>query len=223
MQDLSFLENKTLICFGDSTTWGDNGIDGGAMEISWINTLKKILPFQNIQNKGIKGSRIAKCSDRHDSFVERLDTLQLNNADYLILFGGVNDFQHSVPLGSFETQDITSFFGALNFCTKKILNTNPNLKMIFATPTKNNFHHPTKKYPTSLQRNDLSLQQKDYVNAIQQVANFYSQPCINLFNDSGISPFIKAHEQFMPDGLHYSPSGYRILGQRIARLLLPYL
>ena len=80
------LSESTICCFGDSTTWGDNGCGGGGNDISWTSHLGALLGGAVIENFGIKGSRIAIKADRSDSFVERLDGIG-NAADIYIVFG----------------------------------------------------------------------------------------------------------------------------------------
>lgn len=67
------LSESTICCFGDSTTWGDNGCGAGGNDISWTSHLGALLGGAVVENFGIKGSRIAIKADRSDSFVERLD------------------------------------------------------------------------------------------------------------------------------------------------------
>ena len=51
----------------------------------------------------------------------------------------------------------------------------------------------------------------------QLLTDRYSVPVIDLYAQSGISPFLPEHrELYMPDGLHYSPAGYERLAHRIA-------
>lgn len=225
IDDINYYRDKVLDCFGDSTTWGDNGIDGGSMDISWVHTFQDQIPFKEVRNYGIKGSRFAICDDRDDSFVERLKDLKVDDADYMTIFGGVNDFQHSVPLGEFsiDNENTRTLYGALNHIIRYLLTNYPDTTYVVMTPAKNNFHNPQKDYPTSLQANDLGLRQSDYVAAIKKVAHFYSIPVIDLFNESGITPFISVNKKFMPDGLHYSREGYARLQRRIAHQLLSYL
>lgn len=77
INDLSYYEDKVLDCFGDSTTWGDNGVHTGSNKISWVHGFQHLIPFAEVRNYGIKGSRIADCADRDDSFAKRVKKLRL--------------------------------------------------------------------------------------------------------------------------------------------------
>lgn len=218
----NYFKDKIINCFGDSTTWGDNGLDSGGKDISWTRTLQGLIPFKEVRNYGICGSRIAVCEDRNDSFIERYEQMN-TNADDVVVFGGVNDFQHDVPLGEPGSSDVNTFSGALNVMLSGLLKMYPTQNLVVMTATQNNFVHPSKNYPNTRQYNACGLLQKDYMERTKQVSAGYSIPVIDLFAQSGISPFTEGHEHFMPDGLHYSQEGYERLGRRITGLLLPYL
>lgn len=84
------------------------------------------------------------------------------------------------------------------------------------TPCKTSGKHE-KDIPASDELNHLGLTQVAYVKAMLEVCDRYSVPVIDLYAQSGISPFLPEHrELYMPDGLHYSPAGYERLAQRIA-------
>ena len=217
-----YFKDKIINCFGDSTTWGDNGLDSGGQSISWTQTLRRLIPFEEVRNYGICGSRIAVCEDRDDSFIERFEQMD-TDADDVVVFGGVNDFQHDVPLGEENSTDSHTFSGALNVMLTGLLKMYPTQNLVVITATQNNFVHPTKNYPNTRQLNACNLMQEDYVQRMKEICASYCIPVIDLFAQSGISPFIDGHERFMPDGLHYSQEGYQRLGRRITGLLLPYL
>lgn len=206
-------------CFGDSTTWGDNGIGTGGNQISWTTQIQKFLKFRDVRNYGIKGSRIAITSDRDDSFVQRYEAMN-NKADIITVLGGINDFQHDVPLGNLKSFDPCCFYGALNTIINGLFEKYPDKIIIFMTPMKNDFVHPVKKYPNSFTSNKVNLKQIDYVNVLKEVCDYYSLPVLDLYRDSGISPFNKNQAKlYMPDKLHYSEAGYLRLAKKIAGYL----
>ncbi len=212
-------------CFGDSTTWGANGeASGGGMDIAWPGRLKEKMGFREVYNFGKKGSRLAVTAERKDSFVERLDQVLAKPADLFLVLGGVNDFQHDVPLGSAGEEDTHTVCGAVRHIIEGILTRYPDRKLIFLTPMKNNFQHPTKHYPGSFDKNAQGLIQADYAAAIRKTCDHYSVPVIDLYAESGISPFLPAQQKrYMPDGLHYSEAGYERLAERIGGELRRFL
>ncbi|MDD3224380.1 MAG: SGNH/GDSL hydrolase family protein [Clostridium sp.] len=212
-------KNIVMNCLGDSTTWGDNGIGTGGNQISWTTQIQQFIKFKTIHNYGVKGSRITITTDRDDSFVERYKDME-NNADIITVLGGVNDFQHDVPLGDASSFDPHYFYGALNNIISGLLKKYPDKKIIFMTPMKNNFVHPTKNYPDSFSCNKLNLKQVDYVNAIKIICDYYNVPILDLYRESGISPYSEYQAKlYMPDKMHYSKEGYCRLAKKIAEYL----
>lgn len=190
----------------------------GGNDISWTSHLGALLGGATIENFGIKGSRIAVKADRGDSFVERLDGID-HTADICIVFGGVNDFSRNVPLGELGSTDVHEFYGALDYLIRTITARSPQAKLVFMTPCKTSGKHE-KDIPASNEANHLGLTQDAYVRAMLEVCDRYSVPVIDLYAQSGISPFLPEHrELYMPDGLHYSPTGYERLAHRIAAAL----
>ncbi|WEV53284.1 SGNH/GDSL hydrolase family protein [Bifidobacterium sp. ESL0704] len=210
-----------LNCFGDSTTWGDNGVDGGSMQTSWPSFLEKNGLFKTVRNYGVCGSRVALTDDRDDSFFERYRAMKDDDVDVITLMGGVNDFQHDVPLGILGVRDERTFYGAFDIVLSGIIEQAPEASVVVFTPTANMFHNPAKNYPTSLQPNARGLHQKDYVEAVKKVSEHYAVPVVDLYASSGMCPFVEQQQvKNMPDGLHYSVEGYARLARRIYEELL---
>ena len=139
-----------------------------------------------------------------------------HTADICIVFGGVNDFSRNVPLGELGSTDVHEFYGALDYLIRTITPRSPQAKLVFMTPCKTSGKHE-KDIPASNEANHLGLTQGAYVRAMLEVCDRYSVPVIDLYAQSGISPFLPEHrELYMPDGLHYSPAGYERLAHRIA-------
>lgn len=222
MLDNDYFKDKIISCFGDSTTWGDDSTGGGGNKISWVAHLQDMIPFKEVNNCGKKGSRIAMCDDRDDSFVERRSVMK-KNSDYIVVFGGVNDFVHSVPIADIHSKDQHTFLGALNTIINSLNENYPDAVLIFMTATKSVFKSSTKHYPSSFEKNGVGKTQADYASAMIDICHYYSIPVIDLFNNSGISPYLNNSERYMPDGLHYSPLGYKKLAHRITGQLIPYL
>lgn len=215
-------KNIVMNCLGDSTTWGDDGNGTGGNEISWTTQIQKFISFSTIRNYGVNGSRIAITSDKNDSFIERYKDMD-NNADIITILGGVNDFHHDVPLGNLNSFDPHCFYGALNTLILGLLEKYPDKELIFMTPMKNNFVHPIKNYPDSFSYNKLHLKQIDYSNAIKEICDYYSIPVLDMYKESGISPFNEIQANlYMPDKLHYNKEGYHRLAKKIAGYLKQY-
>lgn len=161
MKPMKTLSESTICCFGDSTTWGDNGCGAGGNDISWTTHLGALLGGATVENFGIKGSRIAVKADRTDSFVERLDGID-DAADIYIVFGGVNDFSRNVPLGELGSTDVHEFYGAVDYLIRTITARSSQARLVFMTPCKTSGKHE-KDIPASNELNHLGLTQDVYV------------------------------------------------------------
>jgi lysophospholipase L1-like esterase len=207
-------KGKTLNALGDSTTYGDDG-SGGSNSISWVASMQQLNNFGTVVNSGVKGSTIAIQSGRSDSFVERWNSL--GSADLFAVLGGVNDFNKNIPMGSFLSTDQTTFKGALNVIIKGLLAKFPTSTIVFMTPMKNN---KSIGFTPSYTSNGQGLKQLDYVNAIKETCDYYGLPVLDLYTNSGISPFVTEQANaYMPDLLHYNQAGYLRLATKISSFI----
>ncbi len=206
---------KRIVCFGDSTTDGDDGFGGGGPSISWTAHLGALLGGAEVVSFGARGSCVASGANEYAPFVERLGSLPAG-ADVYLLFGGVNDFCFGAPLGEMGSTDPCTFYGAYDLLVRGIAARSPEASLVVMTPCKT-CGKPAWGFPGSFEKNGAGLTQAAYVDAVRVVADRYSLPVIDLYAESGISPFLPEHrERYMPDGLHYSPAGYERLARRIA-------
>ena len=61
---------------------------------------------------------------------------------------------------------------------------------------------------------------KEYVDVIKEVAAYYGLPVLDLYIKSGMQPAVPiVKERLMPDGLHPSDEGHKILAQRVKGFL----
>ena len=66
-----------------------------------------------------------------------------------------------------------------------------------------------------------SLPLVDYVNAIKEVAAYYSLPVLDLWSVSGIQPRVPViKEKYCPDGLHPNDAGHEKMAEVIGNFLL---
>ena len=66
----------------------------------------------------------------------------------------------------------------------------------------------------------LSTNLRGYVDAIIEIAAFYSIPVLDLFRVSGIQSRVpELKERYIPDGLHPNDAGHVILTNKIAQFI----
>lgn len=172
-------------------------------------------------NHGIGGTRIARQKtpsqhpDHDKDFISRVNELD-ENADVIMVFGGTNDWGHGdAPLGTMEDRTPWTFFGALHTLYTALITRFPEKTIIVMTPlhrcSEADPFGPFGKRPGTL---------RDYVNAIREVAEYYSLPVLDLYKESGLQPDVPVIQQkYVPDGLHPNDAGHEILANKIAAFL----
>lgn len=203
---------KTILCLGDSIT-SDYSDDN----TSWCEMLRVNLPVKEVINYGKAGTTITKFSERDDSFYERYQDMQ-SNADVIIVYGGINDFNHSLHLGELLSEDETTFYGALNLIIKDLLKRYPSADLMFITPM---HAFGFKDYPHWATENENGHVLKDYRDAIMQTCQWYSVPVLDLFHTGGVTPDVQeAEDRMLIDGLHPGLEGRKRLARKLMQFLI---
>ena len=197
----SKLKNKTWNVLGDSITYG----------LGTTKTYHKIISDRTgikVNNYGLSTSTIAVNGwTGVQSFVERYLTMN-KSVDYITVFGGVNDFIHKTPLGTFDSRDNTTFYGALHELCQGLYNNFTTSKIMFITP----YINEGSKTPRELDGKTLI----EFVNAIEEVCGYYGIKVKNLYKESGIDVNIPIHKTtFAPDGLHLNKLGHEKISNSI--------
>ena len=211
------LKGLKIAVLGDSIT---KGVGASTPDKIYHQVLKTIANLKDVFNYGISGTRIAYQSvpsadpsyDRH--FVTRVDDME-SDVDIIVVFGGTNDYGHGdASLGVFHDHRPDTFYGALHILLQKLISKYPDKYIIFMTP----LHRIGDAEPSSKPDGKYIL--KDYVNAICEVAEYYSIPVLNLYAVSGMNPNIEAQYQvYFPDGLHPSDKGHERIAQKLESFL----
>ena len=207
------LKGLTINFLGDSITEGHGTTDP---EKAFHQIIKEKYGLEFAYNYGIGGTRIARqlvpTRDRtkHDLYFElRAETMD-RNADTVVVFGGTNDYGHGdAPLGETESEDIYTFCGAVNSLISKLEMDFPKAKIIFMTP----LHRLNEMQPSQPDGKTL----EDYVKAIREICKKRGVAVIDLFE---INPLDPGDEVLVPDGLHPSDEGHKIMAEVIAEELL---
>lgn len=212
---------KVINFLGDSIT---QGVGASCKENNYVNQTKEILGLAAANNYGISATRIAPRSEIRDAnidnrwFVTRVPEMD-PDADGIVVFGGTNDFGHGdAPLGSLSDVGEATFYGAMKNLCEKLIEKYPGKPIVILTPlhrlSENNIlRDGDKKMP-------LGHPLGDFAQAVREVAAYYSLPVLDLWAVSGMQPAVPViKEKFMPDGLHPSDAGHRLLAERLAGFL----
>jgi len=203
--------NKVGTTFGDSITQGVK-LNGAT---NWTTMIGEKLHLSKITNAGISGTTYTKSASRANSAVDRANTI--TGQDLITVWFGINDYHYGRPLGAFGDGDVTTVFGATDYVYKTLITNNPTATIVVITPMK---QHGYLTYPDSFTKNSAGLLQIDYVNAIKQVADYYSLPVLDFYQMVGMSPFVDVQKaQYFFDGLHPNAAGQYRVAQKIARFI----
>lgn len=215
------LKNKKIVFLGDSITEG-HGVK--APENRFVDRIAA-QTGAICKNFGIGGTRIAKQtvpspSERCDlDFLSRVPDLD-EDADIIVVFGGTNDWgSGDAKLGNFESRDTYTFYGALHTLYTMLTEKYPTSQIVVLTPL-----HRTGEFGPVVRENmpqaNKNIALKEYVNAIRELAEYYSILVLDLYKTSGIQPEIPViKEMYIPDGLHPNDEGHKLLANRIIKFL----
>lgn len=206
------LKNKKINFLGDSIT---EGVGTSCRENIYLNVLARECGLAEARNYGISCTRIARQAGEDlfgNPFCDRYIKMD-DDADIVVVFGGVNDFLHGrAPFGEFTDRTKDTYYGAWHVLLRGLLEKYPDGQTVIMTP----LHCATENNPSM--GNGRLL--KDYVAAAKEVAEFYSVPVLDLFAMSGIQPRIPViMEKYCPDGLHPSDAGNKRIAERLAGFL----
>ena len=185
-------------------------------------------------NFGRGGTHLARI-DASDtlSFDERYRSLP-DDVDMVVVFGGTNDFGHprTAPFGAFSdgpAERTLSFYAGLHRLFRGLSLKYRDKPVVVMTPLHHGSEVDTPEYlfddsgKITYGRNPTTGKTfKDYVDAIKEVAAFYSLPVIDAYSFSGLTPATevgKSNRYYFRDGLHPNERG----GMKLARWMYPQL
>ena len=185
-------------------------------------------------NYGVSATHMAARNSSDSNAFEKRYSRMTKNLDMVIVFGGTNDFGHTntAEFGEFGNGPKVgkfTFYAGLHRLFKGLRNRYPDIPVVIMLP----IHHGTeideKEY---IINSDNSITEgtnattgrtfREYVNAIREVAAYYSLIVLDAYSYSGLSPMLEigsGNDGYFRDGLHLNAAG----GERLARWMYPQL
>lgn len=199
------LKNKKWNAMGDSIT---NGY-GYLAYHHWIAQECGVL----VRNYGISGNRLSTDGGPHGVPMCIRYADMDDDVDIITVMGGTNDQAHGVPLGVFSDRTVDTFYGGLHVLIQGLIAKYPGKTIAFLTP----IQRSGCKDDNGFKAGGLI----EYVDAIIEVCEYYSIPCLDLFRHGGIQHDIESVASvYIKDGTHPTNEGHRdILAGKIRGFL----
>ncbi len=156
-----------ISCLGDSIT------RGAYISYAYPYCLQNELGATTVNNYGISGNTLARNHSNYSTAMCVRYTEIAQDSDIIIVMGGVND-RGSIPLGSIDDTDITTYYGALNTLCSGLKENYPNAWIFFMT----NFN-----YADSETTNSFDVEYRDYYcTAVKEVCAKHSVAVFDTYN-----------------------------------------
>ena len=198
-QTIPIEEEKPLIIsgLGDSILYGDRLEDTFD---SFLYLMGKEIGKPVIYNYGLCGSALS--GKNADRLLDRYQNMN-PDSDYIVVFGGTNDYGYGVPLGKMEDRTDETFYGGLHLLVQGLMDGYPNSRICLLTPIRR---------LQDTKANSLGFQLQDYADAIMKVADYYGVIALNLLEEEELD-FTKSLRTYMPDGLHPNEKGHQKMAE----------
>lgn len=199
---------------GDSIT---EGCCASKIENGYVSLVGKMLNAE-ARNYGISGTRIAWRPDPSEDprwdlfFGDRVKDMN-HDADFVVIFGGTNDWGHGAcPFGKLGDKTPKTFYGAMDYLINQLLKYYRKNQLIFIIPLyrdgeNGRYGEGNKKYA------DMTL--PEYREAMEEVLNKYKIDYLDIKDEIGKSE----NNPLLADGLHPNDEGHK----KIAELLSAYI
>ena len=207
------IAGKKFNFLGDSIT---EGVGVSRPENKYVDVFSRKYSPAVARNYGISGTRFARQKSPtvdnpsfDKDFCSRIDEMDMD-ADFVIVFGGINDFGHGdAPFGSFEDRSADTFFGACHTLMSTLLKKYPRAIVAFMTPLHS---APDER----VGKPHLAT----YAEAIRKTAAYYNIPLLDLYDGSEIQPTDpESRERYIPDGVHPNDEGAAIIARALGEFL----
>lgn len=205
---------RTIEWYGDSTVRGQGG-NGTSFPMIAETALSLIGT-----NLSVSGRSVSTVRSTPTPMVTAFET-EITEKDVLYFQGGTNDFWSSAPMGTIDSFDTSTFYGALNTIISRLQTKFPSMCIILGTPFRIKYSQ-TGTYPLP-ETNSAGYKLTDYNDAIKAIGQKYCVPVMDNYNECGINPMNAAmFTEYMTDEVHMNANGYKKIGVYVTNKLREY-
>ena len=220
---------------GDSITYGyvprnTFGYPGQLKSYADLTAMRLGMTFENF---GISGSTLAYHQTR-DPMSRRFNSLP-DDADIITVMGGTNDIRNGIQLGTMADRTDATYYGALHVVLgglyKKYMidqgtSTGRKKRIVALTPIKLLAESAAESGGTG-----TLVDFEPWINAVKEVAAYYSIPCLDFYHLSGINPHVNEtvkgtvtgytgyYNPYITDGTHPTRDGAEIMAEVLCAFL----
>jgi lysophospholipase L1-like esterase len=191
-----YIANKKINVIGDSIVRGTT--DGATPWTTFLSDNNNCV----VRNHGVNGARLADDGTTY-SVYSRYQSME-DDADIVIVWAGWNDINKPVPLGTFDSRDGTTYYGALHLIAEGLLTKYIGKKIFFCTLLNTHASWTTVK---------------SFNNAIREVTEYWGLQVIETskvgFN--GRNATVKS--SLIPDNVHPNTEGNKIIADVMAKFI----
>ncbi len=171
--------------YGNYPKWVTNLIDEGFLPANTTN--------DSIHATGFVAKYTAEGATDND-FLHRMEAVTGKDSyDLVVVFGGINDFIHNVPMGESGGDPAVSFVPAVEQGLSYLVNNFPQARIVTISPLRT-YHGSA---------NNQGHFQTEYAQVIRNAAKALCIPVLNLTEDSGFCPFNEVFKErwtLVPEG-----------------------
>lgn len=202
---VSHINNKSLLVIGDSIS--DSSLSYA--DKYYFDYLQEF-NHDNIIKDGRNGTGYATSYGGYGDFYTRIQAYTYESPNYILVFGGTNDwFNASVLLGELGDTD-TTFYGIVYKTIIALINKYPSAKIVMLTPIRRN--------ETTYNSHGETLEQ--YADAIIETADSLGIYSYDLYRKAGLNPKISALKtEFFNDNTHPNNKGQKRLYEVISTII----
>ena len=235
-KESDMLENKKIVCFGDSI-WGlvddETGIAKWLEKMTGATVYNYAIPGTTaVSTLGTEAeddfsgyslyeivSALASGENRTNGRkMQEILAAPLQEADYLILEYGLNDYFKGAMIQSGDKYEVTCYAGAFRYAIETLQEKYPNLQIVLLGQTYCQFYSYGLVEEDSDTCNLGGGVGTDYVKALSEVAKEYDLLFINLYEELPINEWNGT--LFLEDATHLNERGRKEYAQVVAKYLL---
>lgn len=150
-----------------------------------------------------------------------------DNYDIFVLWASTNDFARDLPIGTykdytkydnFDESKLYTQCGGINYCIKKIYDSNPLARIYFFTTFQSQRWDDRSDDPFYVGEKGKAF---DYVKAQKECCAYWAVPCFDMFECTPINEYTK-NVYVQPDGLHLTEACYEKIGETMMMFMITH-